>query len=488
MTQESSSGALTTAYHVFGLVIAVLFFFSPALWVWFFQDDFAWLRWGIGFGQDLRTAFTTLTGAGTYRPLTQQVFFGLGRQLFDLNAAAFHVVGITVHALNTVLAYFILRRLVRHPVAAWAGAFFYGAHYAHIWAIFWLSAFTETGLIFCQFLGLWAYMRYLNTGSKRYYALSLLALVVGIFSKENIVTMPFLLALYTLFARRYRNLRHLLPHLVIALGYAGLRLAIGVFPSGPYRPEWGWSIVTTLVQYYQHTFGVYDFWRAVPRVSQMEVALLMALLAGLSVIFVALRFRATRWPIFGLAYFLVAIAPLLIYPHHFTDYYLGVPLLGLAVVVADFFDFWCERPRPQWLRWVLTAAILFYVGGTALEFRMGGQWFIERGRYAHRLFQSTQQTFRDVPGGCAAHIRGVTDDSYFIFIQTSGLHLAGFHGTVYLVPWRENIREFDPYILTPERRAKTDCLVELEFAGGQFHLQETIRSDERLPVGAHGPN
>lgn len=487
MNQEVSSGFLATVWHLLGLVVAVLFFFSPALWVWFYQDDFIWLGLGVGFGQDWWTVFSTLIG-GMYRPLTLQVFFGLGRQLFDLHPAMFHAVAILVHGLNTMLAYLILRRLVRHPAAAWAGAFFFGTHYTHLAAVFWLSAFNETALVFFQFLGLWAFLRYVEADDRRYYLLSLVALVLGILSKETIVTLPFLLGLYAVFAGCYRQLRHLWPHAVIALGYVGLRLAIGVFPAGPYQPEWGWAILTTLGKYFEHAFGIYDFHVAVPHVNELLVVVLSWVLAVLCLLYAALRFRATRWPVFGLAYFLGAIGPLLIYSHHFTDYYLAAPLLGLSVVVADFFDFWCARPRPEWLRWVLTAVIVFYVGGTALEFRRAGQWCIERGRSAHRLLQDARQAFRDLPTDCDAYIRGVGDEEYFNFIHDTGLRLAGFRGLVYLEPWRENIRNVHYFILTPERRAKIDCLAEVQFADGQFHVQKIVRNDARLPEGARAPD
>lgn len=82
----------------------------------------------------------------------------------------------------------------------------------------------------------------------------------------------------------------------------------------------------------------------------------------------------------------------------------------------------------------------------------------------------------------------VGDEEYFIFIHDTGLRLAGFRGLVYLEPWRENIRNVHYFILTPERRAKIDCLAEVQFADGQFHVQKIVRNDARLPEGARAPD
>lgn len=484
MTEQLSSDRRTTTWHLLGLSIVVLLFFGPAFRVWFFQDDFALLRWGVGFEQDWRTAFTTITGGGTYRPLTQQVYFGFMRQLFDLNAAAFHVLGIALHGINTLLAYFILRRLVRNPIAALGGALFYAVHFAHIGAVYWLSAITETALVFCQFLGLWAWMRYLGNKGRLYYVLTVLALLAGILSQETIVTMPFLLALYALFAGHFRKLRYLVPHFVLSLGYVALRLVVGVFPAGPYKPEWGLPMVVTFAKYFQHSFGIYDFFPAVPHISEPMVRAAMVVLALATSLIAARRFRATPWPVFGLLYFLAAIGPLLVYSHHFTDYYLGVPLLGLAIVVADVFDVWCDRPRAKWLRWVLAAVVVFYLVGTALEFRRTGRWFLQRGHYAHSLFQGMQQLTRRLPPGCAVEIRGVGEEAYGVFFYGWGSHVAGFQEPLFLRPWRTGIPAFEWFELIPERRAGLDCLAEVELSGSQFQVRDILVGPGKIAVGA----
>lgn len=474
LTEKISSVRLTTAWHLLGLSIAVLLFFAPAFRVWFYQDDFVWLRWGVGFEQDWRTAFTTITGAGTYRPLTQQVYFGLMRQLFDLNAAAFHVVGIALHWINTLLAYFILRRLVRNPFAALGGALFYGVHFAHIGAVYWLSAITETALIFCQFLALWAWMRYLDNKGRLDYVLTVLALLAGILSKESIVSLPFLLALYALFAGHSRQLWRLVPHFVLALGYVGLRLVVAVFPAGPYKPEWGLAMIVTFAKYFQHSFGIYDFFPAVPYLNEPLVRAVTVVLALATPLIAARRYRATPWPVFGLLYFLAAIGPLLVYPHHFTDYYLGVPLLGMAVFVSDLLDVWCEQPRAKWLRWVLALVVVFYLAGTALEFRRAGHWIRERGRLAHSLFEGMQQLSRRAPPGCAVTISGVGDEAYEAFFYGWGSHVAGFQEPLFLRPWRAGIPAMEWFELIPERRAALDCLAEVELSGSQFHIRKIL--------------
>ena len=70
-----------------------LFLHWLGLWIWFVQDDFAWLGLNLQFhqGHNFWDLLFTPAAQGTIRPLSERVFFAGLFEVFGLNAFPFRV-------------------------------------------------------------------------------------------------------------------------------------------------------------------------------------------------------------------------------------------------------------------------------------------------------------------------------------------------------------------------------------------------------------
>ena len=82
------------------LTFVVLVVFSPTLFTYFSQDDWAFLSHV--YKQPFLSVFRHYSEA-FYRPIGQQLFFFLGSRLFGLEAQGFHLIGLGIHLLNVWL-------------------------------------------------------------------------------------------------------------------------------------------------------------------------------------------------------------------------------------------------------------------------------------------------------------------------------------------------------------------------------------------------
>jgi tetratricopeptide (TPR) repeat protein len=130
-----------------------------------------------------------------------------------LDPTAFHVASVAVHALASILVFFLVRRVVRSGLAAWFGAAVFAVHPLQVEAVAWMTSF-YTVLGGCLSLAaLYAYVvfadwrddahRPLATWSM--YALATLFFVAALLAKPSSVVVPLLgLALQPLQRRPLR--------------------------------------------------------------------------------------------------------------------------------------------------------------------------------------------------------------------------------------------------------------------------------------------
>ncbi len=129
----------------------------------------------------------TLGGTSNYYRPAFLVWLMIGSKLFGLDAGLWHASGILLHLVVTFLVYLLGLRLTGRSGVAAAAALLFGVHPAHVEAVDWLSAASESlfaalalGAILCQLRG------------RR--AAALLLFGIALFEKETAVVLPLLLA------------------------------------------------------------------------------------------------------------------------------------------------------------------------------------------------------------------------------------------------------------------------------------------------------
>jgi tetratricopeptide (TPR) repeat protein len=154
--------------------------------------------------QGLRKIFTTnvwgFEGKHTnfYRPLMHMAFW-VNLRLFGFNPAGYHALSLLLHALASVLVYFVLRKLAGEDLVALFGALLFAAHPIHTENVCWISNYPD--LMAAVFV-LLAWLIYEARWRRLPACAALFACVLlGLLSKEIAVVAP-VMALATELHRR----------------------------------------------------------------------------------------------------------------------------------------------------------------------------------------------------------------------------------------------------------------------------------------------
>ena len=194
----------TTRYLVlssFGLLFAVLLAYYPSLWIPFLSDDMNLriffqgedLDWARIQGE-LRSGWGGMTGADYYRPLLTYSIV-VDSLFWGVNPFGFHLTNLLLHALNAILVGHIIMRLAgpgkRYP--ALLGALVFALHPIHPEAVSWIAGRVDVLSAFFFLLTIRCYLAYRWTGRGRHLLLSMVAMGLGLVSKESVVVTPVVL-------------------------------------------------------------------------------------------------------------------------------------------------------------------------------------------------------------------------------------------------------------------------------------------------------
>ena len=275
-------------------------------------------------------------------------------RLFGMNATGYHMVGIVLHALSTLLVWRLLLRL-KIP-GAWLAAALFAVHPVNVESVAWISERKNTLSLVLSLTCVWAWLRFEVGRSRRLsYAVALLSFLAAVLTKTTVAVLPLVLLGCAWWQRgrvTRQDLVRAAPFLAIALVF-GLVIVSQLTTRPPltamdrnlnfldtvaeaglafwfYVGKVLWPAGLNLV--YPH-WGLGDPW----------------IVAGpawfaLVVVFVVLwRFRR-RWGrggLFGLGFFLLGIVPALGFFFHpylvqspVADRWQYLPIIGLLALVG----------------------------------------------------------------------------------------------------------------------------------------------------------
>jgi protein O-mannosyl-transferase len=147
-----------------------------------------------GFTLDsIKWAFTT-NRASIWHPLSWLSHM-LDYQLYGLNPGGHHLTNLLFHILNTLLLFFVLKKMTGH---LWQSAFvaaLFALHPLHVESVAWISERKDVLSTFFWMLTMWSYIRYVRDLGIYNYLLVLLFFILGLMAKPMLVTLPFVLLL-----------------------------------------------------------------------------------------------------------------------------------------------------------------------------------------------------------------------------------------------------------------------------------------------------
>ena len=317
------------------------------------------LRWG------------ELLSHRVYRPV-RTLTYALNYWVGGLDPMGYHLFNLLLHALNSMLVYWLFRAVSGRRTLALAGALLFAAHPVQTAAVAYVSGRKDLLAAFFILSGCLSFLSYRDTGRRRSLLLCLACLVVGVLAKELVIVLPALLLILDLCRSdrsrdpgrepvTVRVLRTLLrSRLAYALGFVlaavSLYYALYLSPASRMEELWGGSLAAhagTCFKLFSHYLGLAlfphpliadytgDVFALSPGFADAPTLLAVLLLA----VFAAAAVRV--YPVrplvsLGMGWFLTALVPVLqILPFHelAADHFLYVPLIGVCLVGGAAVDY-----------------------------------------------------------------------------------------------------------------------------------------------------
>jgi hypothetical protein len=438
-----TSVELTGAQSWSGRIGRLLWWLLPVLFLlwlgryglrcWFIQDDFAWLGLlrQVGESRSLLNALFSPEAQGTIRPWSERGFFLLFESLFGLDSLPFRICVFTTMAANVVLLAWIVRRITGSRIAGFFAPVLWVANSDLATVLSWSSAYNEALCVFFLLSALALFIRFAETGRPVFWWCQLVVFTLGFGALEVNVVYPALAAVYAIFIARMdrkKLLFSLSPLIAISIGYFVLHRAAVAFPSdGPYALHLDGRIFRTLYTYWK--------WSLVPkswpgRLLRLKPAFYWIATIAMAAFFVRETAKRRYIALFGVFWFLISLAPMLPIPEHITDYYLTIPLIGLAVVGA--WGVACAWRSPWQWRVAALLLVAAYLRVTVLSSLAGSHWWFDRSNQVRALVMGADAAHRAHPDKTIV-LDGVTSALYDDAVGPSGFYPLGLDN-IYLTP------------------------------------------------------
>jgi hypothetical protein len=293
--------------------------------IWFQQDDFAWLalNQGVHSARDFWRALFAPMAQGTIRPWSERAFFMGLYGLFGLDPIPFRVVVFLTQFANLLLIGDIAKRLTGSRAALFWAPSLWIVNTSLVFVMTWSSVYNQA---LCAFFMLLAFHCFLRERYRTQWVVFLL----GFGALEVNVVYPALVFAYAFLCDRTR-LKLTLPLFIPSVLFTLLhRWATASVTSGLYRLHLDSSMWGTLRIYWRLAMGpsrLEDIMLTPARLAAWGTILLTVGVA----VFVAFQARRGRLaPLFCIAWFVIALMPVLPLREHISDYYLTIPSIGLA--------------------------------------------------------------------------------------------------------------------------------------------------------------
>jgi Tfp pilus assembly protein PilF len=147
-------------------------------------------------GLNLESVMWSLTSlhSSNWHPLTWLSHM-LDVHLFGLKPGRHHMTSVFFHVVNSLLLFFVLKRM---STDRWQSAFvaaLFALHPLHVESVAWVSERKDVLSTFFGLMAIWSYARYAEGTERNWYLAALLFFILGLMSKPMLVTLPFVLLL-----------------------------------------------------------------------------------------------------------------------------------------------------------------------------------------------------------------------------------------------------------------------------------------------------
>ncbi len=148
--------------------------------------------------QNLKTIFTEDITKNNYHPLCM-LSLAINYHFSKLDPQSYYLTNIIIHIANVILVFFLVIQLtIRLKIGengrlfmASFTALWMGVHPMHVESVCWIAERKDVLYGFFYFFGLLAYLRYIDSGTKKWYFITYVLFVASCLSKPMAVVFPF---------------------------------------------------------------------------------------------------------------------------------------------------------------------------------------------------------------------------------------------------------------------------------------------------------
>jgi hypothetical protein len=238
------------------IALAIIFIYYPSLWIGFFAQDYDFLNpvASMDTAAYLKYVLDPREQIYWYRPV-QGLQFLSEFTLFGSNPVPYHALQIIFHIAGCALLFALVQRVARKWRIAFLATIWYATFPVYALAVNWINI-TDPLMTIFYLLGVWFWLNYLQTGSKRDYLIVVVAFILALLNKQMAITLPVILFLIDrLLIANPATWRALFRR------YAALGIIVGVFALVQYATRsthtfaqvFGYSlgaqILSMLIQY-----------------------------------------------------------------------------------------------------------------------------------------------------------------------------------------------------------------------------------------------
>ena len=412
------------AAPIIGLAITAPLMFFSSLKNYFVGDDFTWLRWTAKTRVvDLSQLFLDAKGF-FYRPLAR-IYFFLVYPLFGLRPQGYHLVDFLLHLGCTLGVYFLALLLTKRRLIAFLAGLFFLIHPINAESIFWISS---TSALFASFFYIWGFLAYFRWRSEQkkwrgfFYALSVLAFILGLVFHERMITFPLAILFYDLLFGQIKNskkwftkIASLLPFWLLIGVYFWLRntVAQAHWLSGDYSYNFGnlvFNFIGNLSGYLGeliasfHFIPLYDLGRTFLRSQKLLALGLMAILV-LAARFFFRKVKLNKVIIFSFGWLVILLLPFLGLGN-LAERYVYLAHAGFFILLAMLLVWIFEklkqaRPKLAILTFVLMVCslLVFY----SIEIKKAQREWYQAGEAANKTLLALSTNYREFPLGTSLY-------------------------------------------------------------------------------------
>jgi protein O-mannosyl-transferase len=439
------------------LVAATLAFYNPIIHNQFIDfDDSSYILKNFQVQSGLtwdtvKWSFTTFRD-GNWHPVTWLSHAWDG-QIFHLNPAGHHYTNLLLHAANAVLLFLLLRQATGLTWPSLVVGALFALHPVNVESVAWAAERKNVLSMLFFLLALHGYDRYARMGGRYLYLLVNIFFILGLMTKPQIVTLPFVLLLWDYWplqrmgvgsaggglpaATTPRSFRYLvwekLPLFILAAAdsvvtmvaqRAGNTVRTFTEVSVPARLE---NVFVSYVRYIGKALWPSRFAALYPRPGnslpawQVVGAVVLLLLISALV----LRWRDQRYLAVGWFWFLGTLVPMIgiitVGEQTMADRYAYLPFIGLFVAIVWTLDVVASEHRIAGV-WRAGVAILVVFTLGCLTYRQLGYWHDDETLWRHALNVTEGNYMAHNNLAIALAKQGRSDDAVVEFRAATALH------------------------------------------------------------------